>query len=222
MPAAGTPDILVVDGDDKFRAFLRVSLERAGFGVLEAANGEEALALRFAQPPRLAVIDVCLTGINGFEVFRTLQERVARDLPVVFVSAERRDRVDRVSALLLGADDYFTKPLQPDELIARIRRSLAGSGKHHANGIGESADDTGSPFSTLTPREREVLVLLADGLDQRQIAARLVVSTRTVGTHVQHILSKLEVHSRVHAVALALRHGMAGAGAGDRITTGAL
>jgi DNA-binding NarL/FixJ family response regulator len=218
MTAAGTPHILVVDGDKAFRACLRESLERAGFGVREAANGEEALASALAQPPRLAVIDVCLTGINGYEVFRALQDTVARDLPVVFVSAERRDRVDRVSALLLGADDYFTKPLEPDELLARIRRSLAASGRRHANGSSKPADDPASPFSTLTPRQREVLELLAEGHNQRQIAAKLVVSTRTVGTHVQHILSKLDVHSRVQAVALALRHDLAGAAAGDRTT----
>jgi two-component system nitrate/nitrite response regulator NarL len=103
-----------------------------------------------------------------------------------------------VAGLLLGADDYVVKPFAPDELLVRARGLLrrAGERKVAANGY------------ELTRRELEVLGLLADGLGQREIAHRLVISPKTVGTHVERILSKLGVHTRAHAVAMAFRHGL--------------
>jgi DNA-binding NarL/FixJ family response regulator len=198
--------ILVVDDDQNFRAFARELLERAGFGVREAPDGEEALATARTDAPYLVVLDVCLPGIGGYEVLRALQETVDPDLPVVFVSGKRTDTSDRVSALLLGADDYLVKPFEPDELLARVRRSLARSG----NGNRGKSADVSTSLAALTAREREVLELLADGLNQMEIAARLTVSARTVGTHIQHILTKLGVHSRAQAVAFTLRNGLEG------------
>jgi DNA-binding NarL/FixJ family response regulator len=197
--ANGGFHILVVDDDQNFRAAVREVLERAGLDVREAADGEKALASAQTNQPSLVVLDVCLPGISGHEVLRSLQETVHPDLPVVFISGERTDRFDRVCALLLGADDYLVKPFEPNELLARIRRSLT------RNGNGRIAKIAPSPLDALTPRELEVLKLLADGLNQARIAARLVVSPRTVSTHIQHILTKLDVHSRAQAVAVALR-----------------
>jgi DNA-binding response OmpR family regulator len=105
----------------------RELLERAGFGVREAPDGERALKAAHADPPHLVVLDVCLPGIGGYEVLRELQETVDPDISVVLVSGIRTDTTDRVSGLLLGADDYLVKPFEPDELLARIRRSLARS-----------------------------------------------------------------------------------------------
>jgi DNA-binding NarL/FixJ family response regulator len=208
--------ILVVDDDRKFRAVVREVLERAGFGVREASDGEQALVAAQATAPSLVVLDVCLPGISGYEVLRALQDTVHPDLPVVFISGQRMQRDDRVCALLLGADDYLIKPFEADELLARIRRSLArpgngkGDGNGNGNGNGRVAETLAPPLSTLTARELEVLGLLGHGLNQVQIASRLVLSTRTVGTHIQHILSKLDVHSRAQAVAFALRNGLEG------------
>jgi hypothetical protein len=90
------------------------------------------------------------------------------------MSGDRTDKNDRVSALLLGADDYLVKPFKPDELLARIRRSLARSG----NGNGRVSPAAQSPLTALTAREFEVLALLTDGVNEAQIAARLVLSPR--------------------------------------------
>jgi DNA-binding NarL/FixJ family response regulator len=193
----------VVDDDANFRTSLRAALERAGFIVREAPDGERALATAQAHRPDLVVVDVCLPGISGHEVLRSLQDTVDPDLPVVFVSGERTDKNDRITALLLGADDYLNKPFAPDELLARIRRSLARNG--NGSGNGHPAQKPPSALMSLTPREREVLELLAYGLNQTDIAASLVVSSRTVGKHIQHILAKLGVHSRAQAVSVALR-----------------
>jgi DNA-binding NarL/FixJ family response regulator len=205
-------DVLVVDDDEIFRAAVREVLERAGFVVREASDGEEALAFARAARPDVVLVDVCLPGISGYEVLRALQDTIHADLPVIFISGERTDKNDRISALHLGADDHFIKPLDPDELLARIRRSLGRSGAGNGNGNGNGNDSTAeaSPLSALTARELEVLALLANGLSQAEIAARLVLSPRTVGTHIQHVLTKLNVHSRAHAVVLALRNGLDG------------
>jgi DNA-binding NarL/FixJ family response regulator len=199
---------LVVDDDRKFRAVVREVLERAGFGVREACDGEQALATAQATPPSLVVLDVCLPGISGYEVLRALQDTVHPDLPVVFVSGQRTQRDDRICALLLGADDYLIKPFEADELLARIRRSLARPS--NGNGNGRVAETLAAPLAALTARELEVLELLGHGLNQAEIASRLVLSTRTVGTHIQHVLAKLDVHSRAQAIAFALRNGLEG------------
>ena len=207
MAAAADPAyILVVDDDESFRAYVREVLERAGFRVGEAGDGEQALAAVHAELPNLVVLDVLLPGVSGYEVLRRLQETVATDLPVILVSGSRTDKEDVVSALLLGADDYVVKPFDPDELLARIRLRL---GRRFDTRRGAAAAP-GSTLAGLTARELEVLELLTEGMTQSEIAVLLVLSPRTVGTHIQHILSKLEVRSRAQAVALALRSRLGG------------
>src|SRR5262249_10285687 len=103
-------------------------------------------------------------------------------------------------------DDYLLKPFEPDELVARVRRSLRTS--DHASGANGDQRGESAAIDGLTPREREVLVLLARGRGTGQIARDLVISPRTLGTHVQHILTKLGVHSRTQAVAVAHQAGI--------------
>jgi DNA-binding NarL/FixJ family response regulator len=201
--ASNVTHILVVDDDEAFRALMRTVLERAGFEVHEAADGDEAVAAAQLARPSLVLLDVGLPGIGGYEVLRELHDLIGEDLPVIFVSGDRGDRRDVVAGLLLGADDYVVKPVLPDELLARVRRSLR---RHSARTV--SANSAEPALAALTARETEVLALLAGGLTQAEIAARLVLSPRTVGTHIQHILSKLDVHNRAQAVGVALRNGL--------------
>jgi two-component system nitrate/nitrite response regulator NarL len=190
--------ILVVDDDDGVRDFVSDLLERAGYATKQVATGEEALAAAQADRPSLVLLDVRLPGLSGYEVLYSLRERFGDGLPVVFVSGERTEAFDRVAGLQLGADDYLSKPFAPDELIARLRRLLAHSAP--------SADELGRP--ALTRREDEVLKLLANGLAQDEIATKLVISPKTVASHIERILAKLGVHSRAQAVAVAHRTGL--------------
>ena len=102
--------------------------------------------------------------------------------------------MDRIAGLLIGADDYLVKPIAPDELLIRIRALVGRAPAAARNG--------------LTPREQEVLTLLADGLSQAAIAGVLVIAPKTVATHIERILEKLGVHSRAEAVAAAYRHAL--------------
>jgi DNA-binding NarL/FixJ family response regulator len=193
--------ILVVDDDPAFRELVATLLGRVGPPILEAATGEEALEAARSERPSLVLLDVDVPGISGYEVCRELREAYGHQLPIVFVSGRRTEQLDRVGGLLHGADDYLVKPLAADELLARVRRHLVRS--QPARPVEDGV------ASSLTEREGEILRLLADGLDQRAIADVLVISPKTVATHIQRVLGKIGVKSRAQAVAYAHRHGLA-------------
>jgi DNA-binding NarL/FixJ family response regulator len=186
--------VLVVDGDPESRAALSRALQRAGYPTQQARTGEEALEAAGRQRPALVIMETHLPGASGYEISRELRERYGEELPIIFVSAARTDETDRVAGLLLGADDYLAKPIPFDHLLARVRRLVA-----------QSAAVAGPVASPLTPREQEVLGLLAEGLEQNEIACRLFITPKTVAKHIERILGKLGVHSRAQAVVLALR-----------------
>jgi DNA-binding NarL/FixJ family response regulator len=189
--------ILIADGDASARKELARVFERAGFRTVQASTGHEALDLIQAAPPTAAVLEPSLAGISGYEICRVLRDGFGDTIPIIFVSASRTESYDRVAGLLLGADDYLPKPFASDELLARVRRLVERTVRV-------------SPIvaSRLTKRELEVLGLLADGLTQPEIARRLVISEKTVGSHIERILSKLGVRSRTQAVALAFREDL--------------
>lgn len=194
--------MLVVDGDQRFSQDVRMALERASFGVTLAADATAALAAVADEPPHVALLEVVIPGASGFELYQELRDRLGEELPIIFISADRTESHDRVAGLLLGADDYLVKPVDPDELVARVRRSLRPRSAPPEHG---PKSDRGPELELpmLTAREQEILALLGEGKSSAEIACDLVISARTVGTHVQHILGKFGVHSRAQAVALA-------------------
>jgi two-component system nitrate/nitrite response regulator NarL len=205
MGTGGT--ILVVDHDDATRVATVDVVVRLGYRPVQAWSAELALELLAEERPALAIVEVELPGpTSGFELLRELHAAHGRELPVILVSAKRTTPLDHVAGLLLGADDYVSKPFDPGELLARVRRSLDRSpSRPNGNGNGSGS---GKGDVNLSPRELEILGLLGQGLSQTQIAESLVVSPKTVGTHIQHILSKLGVHSRAQAVVEAYRLGL--------------
>lgn len=193
--------ILVVDEDPVFRGFVVETLTGAGYAIREATTGRDAFALARRTAPSLVLLDLHLPDISGYEACRQLRESHGEALPIVLMSGKKTDDLDRVAGLLLGADDYLVKPIEAGEFLARIRRVALRSGASLV------PSDSNPLKAKLTPRERQVLQMLADGLSQNEIATELVISPKTVGTHLQHILSKLEVHSRAQAVAVVHRFG---------------
>lgn len=188
--------ILVVDDDEPLRELLADLLEQAGHDVRTAADGAEAVAAFAADEPAVAILDVVLPLLSGYEVCRRLRERYGEGVAVLFISGERTDSVDRVAGLLLGGDDYLVKPFAPDELLARVAALLRRRDRPRRT----------DAASLLTPREHEVFELLARGLPNAEIARLLVISPKTVATHVEHIYGKLGVRSRVQALAAGYRH----------------
>jgi DNA-binding NarL/FixJ family response regulator len=115
----------------------------------------------------------------------------------MFVSGTRVDAFDRAAGMRIGGDDYLVKPVDPDELLARVHRLLERS---HALGRQSDID--------LSEREIEVLQLVAEGWSPTKIGEQLVISPKTVSSHVQRILAKLNVHTRAQAVAVAYEAGL--------------
>ena len=195
--------ILIVDDDRRCRALISKLLRRVGYATYEARTGEKALEAAERERPALVILDVLLPGASGYEICRELRENFGHELPIVFISGDRTEAADRVAGLLLGADDYIVKPFAPDELVARVRRLVPRSSPVPA-------------AAGLTRREWEILSLLVDGLSQREIASKLIISPKTVGKHIEHILAKLNVRSRTHAVAIAAREdGLPGISASE-------
>lgn len=195
--------LLIVDHDDASRLTAVQVAVRLGYDARPTPSGDELVERLGRDRPALAIVEVELTGpVNGLEVMRQLHETYGPDFPVILVSAGRIAALDRTTGLMLGADDYLVKRLDAGELLARVRRSLRRSTSVPTNGNGHRAE------ANLSPRERQILTLLADGRTQTQIAAELVISSKTVATHIQHILSKLGVHTRAQAVAMAFQRGL--------------
>lgn len=122
------PRILVVDDDIEMRQMLCLVFQRAGFEVVEAANGEQALARAVDSNPIVVLLDVMMPGLSGFEVCRYLKrDRRTDQVPVIFVSAAQDVR-RRNDELKIGADDCIQKPIAPRELVARVKRVLERRG----------------------------------------------------------------------------------------------
>ena len=199
--------ILVIDHDHGFRELAEDVLGRMGHATRAVASAEAALTFLDGEQPALAVIEVELPDLNGLALLAQLLETFGNDLPVILTSAERGTPLDCAAGLMLGADDYIVKPIDPAEFVARVRRSLRRSVAPRGNGNGNGRQPV---EASLSPREREILELLAEGQTQKEIAVSLVISPKTVGTHIQHVLAKLGVHSRAQAVALAYTQGFVG------------
>jgi two-component system, OmpR family, response regulator MprA len=188
--------ILVGEGDERFRTYVVELLEGAGFQAVPAADGRELLRFAGARRPRLVLLDVAMPVLCGYEVLQRLREQYGLTVPIIFVTGTRTEPHDRAGGLLAGADDYIVKPFAADEFLARVRALLRRA---------EAGTSTADAVPRLTKREREVLAELADGRSQAEIARRLRISPKTVGTHVEHIFRKLRVRNRAQAIGAARR-----------------
>jgi DNA-binding response OmpR family regulator len=189
--------VLIADPDVEARQPLARVLVDAGYRVFEASDGAQALTKAREIWPVAVILEVPLGTLCGYEVCRTLKADLGPQLVVIFLSGARIESYDRVAGLLLGADDYVTKPSAPGEVLARLRIATRQSAAAAAPPPGGG--------SSLTRREHEVLDLLAEGMKWVQIAERLVISPKTVATHVGNIRRKLGVTSRAEAIAVAYR-----------------
>ena len=117
-------------------------VQRLGVDVHVAGTADELRSGMGGRRPSLVILEVDLPDANGYELCRELHDAYGDDLPVIFVSGRRTDPSDRVAGLLVGADDYVVKPFDPDELLARVRRSLRRAGRSRE--VSRRADSHGS------------------------------------------------------------------------------
>jgi len=186
-------------------AFLKVfdDLQLAG----EAESGEAAIQLCGDILPDVVLMDMVMPDMDGATATRAIRQQFPGVQVIALTSFKEGDLVK--NALQAGAIGYLLKDLSADELAQAIRAAHAGRATlspEAAQALIETANQSLEPGLALTEREREVLALMVEGLNNTQIAARLTVSPSTIKSHVSNILAKLGVASRTEAVSLALRN----------------
>jgi len=175
--------------------------------VAEAANGEAAVQLCAQVLPDVVLMDMVMPDADGVTATHAIRQQHPEVQIIALTSFKDRDLVQ--SALQAGAIGYLLKDVSADALAEAIRAAHAGRGTlspEAAQALVQAAHQPPAPGHDLTKRERDVLALLVEGLNNTQIARRLVVSPSTIKSHVSHILAKLGVASRTEAAALAVRH----------------
>ncbi|HZB23093.1 MAG TPA: response regulator transcription factor [Gaiellaceae bacterium] len=195
---------LIVDDHEVVREGLRLALSRAPHirVIGEAADGASAVALAERRRPDVVIMDVRMPGMDGLAATKILSEKLPETSVLIFTAYSERSLLSR--GLESGAKGYILKEAPHQTLLRAIEKVANGDGYVDpalmpAFLSGKERDDM------LTAREREILQLLADGMSNADVAAKLFISQETVKSHVRHILAKLEADTRTHAVAIALR-----------------
>jgi two-component system nitrate/nitrite response regulator NarL len=212
--------VLIVEDQVLFAEAMQVALRNHGVEVVGmAATGAEGLELLSTRDPDVVLLDIGLPDRGGMKVGREMLERCPH-VKVLALTALRDGRTAR-EALRAGFSGYLTKDTDVARLIRAIESATSGEvtiskGVARQAAGGHAPDGVSLMISQLTDRERDVLALLAEGADSPVIAERLGISRNTVRTHVQSILAKLNVHSRLEAAAFAVRHGIVSVGGARR------
>jgi DNA-binding NarL/FixJ family response regulator len=206
---------MIVDDHEVVRMGLKAALEiEDDFTVVaEAANGKEAIEKARAHQPDIVLMDVRMDGMDGIEACREIRSELADTKVLMLTSFAEEETV--VAALLAGASGYVLKNVARSRLLEALRSVARGESLLDSRVtksvveklVGMQAKP--GEQDELTAREREVLVLIADGATNKEIAAKLVVSENTARNHVSHILSKLGFSRRSEAAAYAVRKGLA-------------
>jgi len=206
--------VLLVDDHTLFRSGLETLLERHGIEVIATAgNGREGFLMARELQPDVVLLDMRMPEMSGLEVLSGLRAVGFRS-PIVMLTTSNEEQ-DLVECLRNGASGYLLKDMEPIELVTALREIVAGKtivapelATILARVVQGDVDDDGgqpvSPFAELTPRELEILCLLAEGQSNKVIARNLGISDGTVKLHVKAILRKLDVHSRVEAAVMAV------------------
>lgn len=213
----GQPQItlLIVDDHIVVRQGLRTFLEtRPELDVIgDAASGEEALSLVEKYAPDVALVDLIMPGMDGVEVTRRIRAVSPRTQVIIFSSFYKDEHI--FPAIRSGALSYLLKDARPEELVEAVHKAAAGEAvldpKVAARIVQEIQGRTEqgvNPFAELSERELEVLRLIASGLPNQAIAEQLVISEKTVKSHVSNILSKLHLSDRTQAAVYAWSKGI--------------
>jgi len=209
-----TIEVLVVDDHAVVREGLRTFLElQEGIEVVgEAADGEAAVREAERLRPDVILIDLVMPKLDGVGAMRELRRRLPESRVIVLTSFADDERL--LGAIRAGAAGYLLKNAEPQDVARAVRAASAGQALLDpavaARVVESIADrDSVAGVDSLTPREREVLALIARGRSNKLIARELAISEKTVKTHVGHVLAKLGVTDRTQAAVIAVRTGLA-------------
>jgi len=210
--------ILLIDDHTLFRAGLSDLLTRRKIEVVAAVgSGVEGIKIAAEADLDIVLLDMRMPQMDGISVLRKLKE-VHPNLPVAMLTTSS-DESDLVGALRNGAQGYLLKDMDPDDLVVALRDIISGKtvvapdlAPVLASAVqgdnNEKEEEQEDPFAVLTPREFEILTLLAEGQSNKVIARNLGISDGTVKLHVKAILRKLNISSRITAAVMAVEHGV--------------
>lgn len=210
--------LLVVDDEAKLLRAVAVTLREEGYEVTTARSGAEALVHFNSSIPDLIISDIRMPGMDGYKLARALRSNPRTDLiPIIFLTA-KDEREDRITGFRIGVDAYLTKPFDPEELLAvvsnilkRVERTSAELARLVSTAQGDESSSTDYVSDEgFTEAETRVARLVADGLSNKEIAAELSLSVRTVEGHISNILSKKGWSNRVEIARHLLRGGESG------------
>ncbi len=194
---------LIADDHEVVREGLRLSLSRTPHirVIGEASDGEAAISLAERRRPDVVIMDIRMPGLDGLEATKEVRERLPGTEVLLFTAFGERSLLGR--GLDAGARGYLLKEASSDTLVRAIEK--VANGEAYVDPALMPTFLTRDSQDLLTPRERQILQLLADGMSNAEVAAKLYISQETVKSHVRHILAKLEADTRTHAVAIAIR-----------------
>jgi FixJ family two-component response regulator len=204
---SAAPTVHIVDDDAPFRTAVRRVLDASGYRVALYESAEQLLAMLPAGEPGCILLDVRMPGLSGPQ----LQERLAElgnRVPIVFLTGHG-DIPMSVQAIKAGAEDFLTKPVAREKLVAAVERALTRDAQQRAHD--SELDGLRARVSRLTPRESEVFALVVRGKLNKQIAGELGTAERTVKAHRQKVMEKCEAQSLAELVRMAERLGMVAA-----------
>ena len=199
----GVASILVVDDNPKF---LADALPMYGYDITVADDGLEALKILMDKTFDLILLDVMMPNMDGWDTLKAIRNnKKTQYIPVIMITAVSEDQ-KVVSGLKIGADDYIVKPFILPNLLARVEAVLRRSKwQQEAQPKAEKTLNKDINIDALTPKEKEVLALVAKGASNQEIADKLFVRDVTVKTHLNSIFKKLKVTNRTQAVLLAMQ-----------------
>jgi len=199
--------VMVVDDHDMVRRGLAAYFKTHPDLILvgEASDGQEALEVCQSQRPDVVLMDLIMPGMGGIEATRRIREKYPDTQVIALTSYQDKDLVQK--AIRVGAISYLLKNVSGDDLADAVRSANAGHGTLSPEVTRDFIMSAQQPQlgDDLTPREREVLALMVEGMTNPEIAERLSISRATAPAHVSHILSKLGVSNRAEAIVLAVR-----------------
>lgn len=209
--------VVLIDDHTLFRAGLEGLLASRGIEIAASVDsGSDCIKLVNDLKPDVVLLDMRMPDIDGLSVLKTLRAQQV-SMPIVMLTTSTEES-DLVESLRAGAQGYLLKDMEPDALVIALRDIVAGKTvvapdlaavlAKAVKGKDEQPTPENSPFADLTPREREILGLLAEGQSNKAIARNLGISDGTVKLHVKAILRKLNVHSRVEAAVMAVEKGL--------------